>query len=167
MANLVDTIHGLGTFTTFTRALEMSRLALTLREPGAYTVFAPTDAAFAQMNEDILEDLFENRDDLSRVVKYHVVVGIYRAADLLNVVFLKTMEGQRLTLRSSASSGPTSETLEDGSDAHGFVIRDTVTQTLLESIKVNGATVTRADVSADNGIVHVIDKVLIPHFMII
>ena len=167
MANLVDTIHGLGTFTTFTRALEMSRLALTLREPGAYTVFAPTDAAFAQMNEDILEDLFENRDDLSRVVKYHVVVGIYRAADLLNVVFLKTMEGQRLTLRSSASSGPTSETLEDGSDAHGFVIRDTVTQTLLESIKVNGATVTRADVSADNGIVHVIHKVLIPHFMII
>lgn len=167
MANLVDTIHGLGTFTTFTRALEMSRLALTLREPGAYTVFAPTDAAFAQMNEDILEDLFENRDDLSRVVKYHVVVGMYRAADLLNVVFLKTMEGQRLTLRSSASSGPTSETLENGSDAHSFVIRDTVTQTLLESIKVNGATVTRADVQASNGIVHVIDKVLVPHFMLI
>lgn len=167
MANLVDTIHGMGTFTTFTRALEMSGLALTLREPGAYTVFAPTDAAFAQMHEDILEDLFENRDDLDRVVKYHVVVGMYRAADLLNVVFLKTMEGQRLTVRSSASSGPTSEALENGSDAHSFVIRDTVTQTLLESIKVNGATVTRADVSADNGIVHVIDKVLVPHFMLI
>ena len=167
MANLVDTMHGLGTFTTFTRALEMSRLALTLREPGAYTVFAPADAAFAQMHEDMLEDLFEDRDDLSRVVKYHVVVGIYKAADLLNVVFLKTMEGQRLTIRSSASSGPTSETLEEGSDAHGFVIRDSVTQSLLESIKVNGATVTRADVSADNGIVHVIDKVLVPHFMII
>ena len=167
MANLVDTIHGMGTFTTFTRALEMSGLALTLREPGAYTVFAPTDAAFAQMHEDILEDLFENRDDLDRVVKYHVVVGMYRAADLLNVVFLKTMEGQRLTVRSSASSGPTSEALENGSDAHSFVIRDTVTQTLLESIKVHGATVTRADVSADNGIVHVIDKVLVPHFMLI
>ena len=167
MANLVDTIHGMGTFTTFTRALEMSGLALTLREPGAYTVFAPTDAAFAQMHEDILEDLFENRDDLDRVVKYHIVVGMYRAADLLNVVFLKTMEGQRLTVRSSASSGPTSEALENGSDAHSFVIRDTVTQTLLESIKVNGATVTRADVSADNGIVHVIDKVLVPHFMLI
>ena len=167
MANLVDTIHGMGTFTTFTRALEMSGLALTLREPGAYTVFAPTDAAFAQMHEDMLEDLFENRDDLDRVVKYHIVVGMYRAADLLNVVFLKTMEGQRLTVRSSASSGPTSEALEDGSDAHSFVIRDTVTQTLLESIKVNGTTVTRADVSADNGNVHVIDKVLVPHFMLI
>src|SRR5437588_10664653 len=95
MANLVDTIHGLGTFTTFTHALEMSGLALTLREPGAYTVFAPTDAAFARMHEDMLEDLFEVRDDLSRVVKYHVVVGRYKAADLLDVIFLKTMEGQR------------------------------------------------------------------------
>ncbi|SRR5712692_8241470 len=167
MANLVDTIHGLGTFTTFTRALEMSRLALTLREPGAYTVFAPTDAAFAQMREDMLEDLFEDIDDMSRVVKYHVVMGMYRATDLLDVIFLKTMEGQRLTIRSSASTGPDSEKLEDGSDAHGFVIRDTVTSTLLESIKVNGATITRGNVSADNGIVHVIDKVLVPRFMVI
>jgi uncharacterized surface protein with fasciclin (FAS1) repeats len=167
MANLVDTIHGMGMFTTFTRALEMSRLALTLREPGAYTVFAPTDAAFALMHEDILEDLFEDRDDLSRVVKYHVVMGMYKAADLLNVIFLKTMEGQRLTIKSSASSGPASEKLEHGSDAHGYIIKDTVTSTLLESIKVNGATITRANVSADNGIVHVIDKVLVPHFMVI
>ena len=167
MANLVDTIHGLGTFTTFTRALEMSRLALTLREPGAYTVFAPTDAAFAQMREDMLEDLFEDIDDMSRVVKYHVVMGMYRATDLLDVIFLKTMEGQRLTIRSSASTGSGSEKLEDGSDAHGYVVKDTVTSTLLESIKVNGATITRANVSADNGIVHVIDKVLVPRFMVI
>ena len=167
MANLIDTIQAEGMFTTFTRALEMSRLALTLREPGAYTVFAPTDAAFARMHEDMFEDLFEDRDDLSRVVKYHVVMGMYKAADLLNVIFLKTMEGQRLTIKSSASSGPASEKVEDGSDVHSFVIRDTVTQTLLESIKVNGATITRANVSADNGIVHVIDKVLVPHFMVI
>jgi uncharacterized surface protein with fasciclin (FAS1) repeats len=167
MANLVDTIHGLGTFTTFTRALEMSALALTLREPGAYTVFAPTDAAFAQMHADMLEDLFEDRDDLSKVVKYHVVMGMYKAADLLDVIFLKTMEGQRLTIRSSATTGPGSEKLEDGSDAHSYVIKDTVTSTMLESIKVNGATITRANVSADNGIVHVIDKVLVPRFMIL
>ncbi len=167
MANLIDTIQADGMFTTFTRAREMSRLALTLREPGAYTVFAPTDAAFARMHEDMFEDLFEDRDDLSRVVKYHVVMGMYKAADLLNVIFLKTMEGQRLTIKSSASSGPASEKVEDGSDVHSFVIRDTVTQTLLESIKVNGATITRANVSADNGIVHVVDKVLVPHFMVI
>ncbi len=167
MTNLIDTIHGLGTFTTFTRALQMTELALILSEPGAYTVFAPTDAAFAQMQSDMLEDLFEDMDDLSKVVKYHVVMGMYKAADLLDVIFLKTMEGQRLTIRSSASDGPGSEKLEDGSDAHGFVIKDTVTSTLLESIKVNGATITRANVSADNGIVHVIDKVLVPHFMVL
>lgn len=167
MANLMDTIQAEGTFTTFTRALEMSRLALIFREPGAYTVFAPTDAAFARMQEDMLEDLFEDSDDLNRVVKYHVVMGVYKAADLLNVIFLKTLEGQRLTIKSSASSGPASEKLEDGSDVHSFVIRDTVTTTLLESIKVNSANITRANVNADNGIVHVIDKVLVPHFMII
>jgi uncharacterized surface protein with fasciclin (FAS1) repeats len=55
----------------------------------------------------------------------------------------------------------------EGSDAHSFVIKDTVTSTLLESIQVNGATITRANVSADNGIVHAIDKVLVPHFMLI
>ena len=162
MANLVETIHSMGMFTTFTRALKESYLAVTLREPGAYTVFAPTDAAFAQMKADMLEDLFEDRDDLNRVVKYHVVMGIYKAANLLDVIFLKTMEGQRLTIRSSATTGPGSEKLEDSSDAHSYVIKDTVTSTLLESIKVNGANVTRANVSADNGIVHVIDKVLGP-----
>ncbi len=94
-------------------------------------------------------------------------MGVHKAADLLDVMFLKTMEGQRLTIRSSASAGPYSETLQEGSDAHSFVIRDTYTSTLLESIKVNGATITRANVNADNGVVHVIDKVLIPHFMIL
>ena len=135
MANLVDTIQAEGTFTTFTRSLKESELAVTLREPGAYTVFAPTDAAFAQMHADMLEDLFEDRDDLSKVVKYHIVMGIYKAADLLDVIFLKTMEGQRLTIRSSASAGPGSEKLEDGSDAHSYVIKDTVTSTLLEALR--------------------------------
>lgn len=165
MANLVDTIHAQGTFTTFTRALEMTELAVILREPGAYTVFAPTDAAFAQMKAGMLEDLFEDREDLSKVVKYHIVMGLYKAANLLDVIFLKTMEGQRLTIKSSASTGPGSEKLEDSSDAHSFVIKNTVTSTLLESIQVNGATITRANMSADNGIVHVIDKVLVPRFM--
>jgi uncharacterized surface protein with fasciclin (FAS1) repeats len=167
VANLIDTIQAEGTFTTFTRALKMSELAVALREPGAYTVFAPTDAAFAQMKAEWLEDLFEDRDDLSKVVKYHVVMGIYKAADLLDVIFLKTMEGQRLTIRSSASKELTTEKVEDGSDAHSYVVKDTVTSTLLESIKVNGAAITRVDVSADNGIVHVIDKVLVPRFMIL
>ena len=165
MANLVDTLQALGTFATFTRALKMTELAATLKEPGAFTVFAPTDAAFAQMNAEKLDDMFDDYYNLSKVVKYHVVMGLYKAADLLDVVFLKTMEGQRLTIRSSVSAGPHSEKLEEGSDAHSYVMKDTFTSTLLESITVNGATITRANVSADNGIVHVINKVLVPHFM--
>ena len=167
MANLIDTIQAEGTFTTFTHALKMSELVTALREPGAYTVFAPTDAAFAQMKAEMRDDLFDDYYNLSKVVKYHVVMGIYKAADLLDVIFLKTMEGQRLTIRSSASEERTNEKLEDGSDAHSYVVKDTVTSTLLESIKVNGANITRANVSADNGIVHVIDKVLVPRFMIL
>ena len=167
MANLIDTIQAEGTFTTFTRALKMSELVTALREPGAYTVFAPTDAAFAQMKAEVRDDLFDDYYNLSKVVKYHVVMGLYKAADLLDVIFLKTMEGQRLTIRSSASEELTNEKLEDGSNAHSYVVKDTVTSTLLESIQVNGANITRANVSADNGIVHVIDKVLVPRFMIL
>jgi uncharacterized surface protein with fasciclin (FAS1) repeats len=167
MANLVDTLQAEGTFATFTRALNMTELAATLKEPGAFTVFAPTDAAFAQMNAESLDELFSDYYDLSMVVKYHIVMGVYKAADLLDVVFLKTMEGQRLTIRSSVSEGPETEKLEEGSDAHSYVIKDTLTTTMLESIKVNGATITRANMSADNGIIHVINKVLVPHFMVL
>jgi uncharacterized surface protein with fasciclin (FAS1) repeats len=167
MEDLIATIRGLGTCTAFTRALEMTRLAIALREPGAYTVFAPTDAAFARMKEEFVEDLFETRDDLSRVAKYHVVIGRYKAADLLDMTFLKTMEGQRLIIRSSVTSGPSSQHMEDGSDAHGYVIKDTVTMTLLQSIQVNGANIVQANVGASNGIVHVIDKVLMPHFVLL
>jgi uncharacterized surface protein with fasciclin (FAS1) repeats len=167
MANLVDIIQAEGTLTTFARALKESDVAVTLREPGAYTVFAPTDAAFAQMKAEMRDDLFNDYYNLSKVVKYHVVMGVYQADDLLDVIFLKTMEGQRLMARSSASVVPDSEKLEEGSDAHSYVIKDMTTTTLLESIRINGATITRANVRADNGIVHVINKVLVPRFMIL
>ncbi len=83
------------------------------------------------MKAETRDDLFDDYYDLSKVIKYHVVMGIYKAADLLDVMFLKTMEGQRLIIRSSASEELTGEKLEDG------------------------------------GVVHVIDKVLVPHFMIL
>lgn len=167
MANLIDTIQAEGTLTTFTRALKMSELVIPMREPGAYTVFAPNDAAFAQMQAEMRDNLFDNRYNLSRVVKYHVVMGKYEATDLLDVIFLKTMEGQRLAIRSSAVREVTNEQLENASYAHSYVVKDTVTSTLLESIRVNGATIIRANVRADNGIVHVIDKVLLPLFMVV
>jgi uncharacterized surface protein with fasciclin (FAS1) repeats len=124
MANLIKTIQAEGTFTAFSRALEMTELVTVLREPGAYTVFAPTDAAFAQMKAEARDDLFDNYYDLSKVIKYHVVMGVYKAAALLDVMFLKTMEGQRLAIRSSTSKERTSEKLDDGSDAHSYVIGD-------------------------------------------
>ena len=112
-------------------------------------------------------DLFSDDYALSRVLKYHVVEGIYEAADLLDMAFLKTMEGQRLIVRSSAVREVTHEQFNDASYAHSYVVKDTVTTTLLESIKVNGATIIRANGRAANGIVHIIDKVLIPHFMVV
>jgi uncharacterized surface protein with fasciclin (FAS1) repeats len=104
---------------------------------------------------------------MSKLVKYHIAMGIYRTTALLDMIFLKTMEGQRLTIESSATNERDTEALQDGTDAHGYVVRDTVTSTLLESIKVNGAHITRGNVNADNGIIHVIDKVLVPRFMIL
>lgn len=167
MANLIDTLHEEGIFTTFTRAIKMTEIVATLREPGAYTMFAPTDAAFAQMKAEQVEGLFEDYYNMSKLVKYHIALGIYRTTDLLDRIFLKTLEGQRLVIESSAISGRDTETLQDGTDAHGYVVRDTVTSTLLESITVNGARITRGNVSADNGLIHVIDKVLVPPFMIL
>jgi uncharacterized surface protein with fasciclin (FAS1) repeats len=167
MANLLDTLQEEGTFTTFTRGIKMTEIVATLREPGAYTMFAPTDAAFAQMKAEQVEGLFEDYYNMSKLVKYHIVLGIYRTTALLDMIFLKTMEGQRLTIASSATNERDTETLVDGTDAHGYVVRDTVTSTLLESIKVNSAHIMRGNVSAANGIIHVIDKVLVPRFMIL
>ena len=167
MANLIDTLQEEGIFTTFIRAIKMTEIVATLREPGAYTMFVPTDAAFAQMKAEQVESLFEDHYNMSKLVKYHIALGIFRTTDLLDRVFLKTMEGQRLTIETWATSERDTETLEDGTDAHGYVVRDTVTTTLLESMKVDGARVTQGNVSASNGIVHIIDKVLLPHFMVV
>ncbi len=167
MANLLDALQEEGIFTTFMRAIKMTEMTATLREPGAYTMFAPTDAAFAQMKAEQLVGLFEDSFNMSKLVKYHIAMGIYRTTDLLDRIFIKTMEGQRITIESSATGEQDTEALEDGTDAHGYVVRDTVTTTLLESIKVDGAHITQGNVSADNGLIHVIDKVLVPHFMIL
>jgi uncharacterized surface protein with fasciclin (FAS1) repeats len=117
------------------------------------------------MKDELREDVFGNSYNLSRVVKYHVVMGLYEATDLLDMALLKTMEGQRLVIRSSVLREVTHEQFEKASYAHSYVVKDTVTSTMLESMKVNGAHIIRANGRAGNGILHVIDKVLIPHFM--
>lgn len=119
---------------TLVAALKAGDLVTTLEGAGPYTVFAPTDAAFSDIQSTV-DTLLEpgNKTDLQQVLTYHVVPGIYTAADLKDGQKLKTVEGQDLTV--SVKNGV---------------------------VKVNDATVESADVNASNGVVHVINKVLVP-----
>src|SRR6266487_1381669 len=137
----------------------------TLSGPGPFTIFVPTDAAFDQLSNDQQANLFADPEKLARVLKYHIVPGYYTTDDLLDRLFLKTLEGQRLRVWSDVSEVPLDEkeTYTEG-DALSYISSDTVTTSVRESIKINGGHVLQANVIADNGIMHVIDKVLIPQF---
>lgn len=119
---------------TLVAALTAGDLVTTLEGAGPYTVFAPTDAAFADIQSTV-DTLLEpgNKTDLQQVLTYHVVPGTYTAADLKDGQKLKTVEGQDLTV-----------SVKDG------------------VVKVNDATVEATDITASNGVVHVINKVLVP-----
>ena len=119
---------------TLVAALTAADLVTTLEGTGPYTVFAPTDAAFADIQSTV-DTLLEpdNKTDLQQVLTYHVVPGTYTAADLTDGQKLKTVEGQDLTV-----------SIKDG------------------VVKVNDATVEATDITASNGVVHVINKVLVP-----
>jgi len=120
--------------TTLVAALKAGDLVTTLQGTGPYTVFAPTNAAFASIQPTV-DSLLKpaNKGKLQSVLKYHVVPGTYMAADLKDGQMLKTAEGE--SLKVSVKNGV---------------------------VKINGATVVKADVSASNGVVHVIDGVLVP-----
>jgi len=135
-ADIVDTAVAAGSFKTLVTALKAAGLVETLKGKGPYTVFAPTDAAFAALPAGTVEGLLkpENKAKLVAVLTYHVVPGKVMAADLAGkMVKPKTVEGETLDI-----------------DATG------------KAVHVNTATVTTADVAADNGVIHVIDKVLLP-----
>ena len=119
---------------TLVAALKAGDLVTTLEGTGPYPVFAPTDAAFADIQSTV-DTLLEpgNKTDLQQVLTYHVVPGTYTAADLKDGQKLKTVEGQDLTV-----------SIKDG------------------VVKVNDATVEATDITASNGVVHVINKVLVP-----
>ena len=119
---------------TLVAALTAADLVTTLEGTGPYTVFAPTDAAFSDIQSTV-DTLLEpgNKTDLQQVLTYHVVPGTYTAADLTDRQKLKTVEGQDLTV-----------SIKDG------------------VVKVNDATVEATDITASNGVVHVINKVLVP-----
>jgi uncharacterized surface protein with fasciclin (FAS1) repeats len=134
-ADIVDTAVAAGSFNTLVAAVKAADLVTTLKSPGPFTVFAPTDAAFKKLPKGTVENLLkpENKAQLVKVLTYHVVPGkVPSSAVIGKRLSATTVEGEKLHI--------------DG--RHG--------------VKVNKAHVVKADVEADNGVIHVIDKVLIP-----
>jgi uncharacterized surface protein with fasciclin (FAS1) repeats len=131
--NIVRTAAGAGDFDTLTSLLKQAGLARTLRGEGPFTVFAPTDAAFDEVPDSTLQELAGDKAKLRAVLLYHVVDRRLPAAKVVKRRSVKTLNGQRLRIR----------------------VRDS-------GVKVGGARVTATDVAASNGVIHVIDDVLIP-----
>jgi uncharacterized surface protein with fasciclin (FAS1) repeats len=131
--NVVQTAVAAGQFKTLASLLTRAGLAGTLEGKGPFTVFAPTDAAFAKVPKATLASLAKNRAKLRAVLLYHVVKGRVTAAQVMKLHSARTLEGESVSIRVS----------------RGKVI-------------VGGATVAKANVIASNGVIHVINKVLIP-----
>jgi uncharacterized surface protein with fasciclin (FAS1) repeats len=132
MANIVTTAQNVGSFKTLITALTAADLVTTLNGAGPFTVFAPTDEAFAKLPAGTVESLLKDKAQLVKVLTYHVVAGKVLASDVSALTSATTLEGD--TVKVDASNG----------------------------VKINNATVTQADVLADNGVIHVIDTVLLP-----
>jgi uncharacterized surface protein with fasciclin (FAS1) repeats len=133
MADLVDTAVQNGSFTTLAAALQAAGLVDTLKGPGPFTVFAPTDAAFAKLPPGTVEGLLADPARLRAVLTYHVVPGRVTAAQVVGLTTATTVQGE--PLRISATGG---------------------------TVRINSATVTQADIMASNGVIHVVDTVLLP-----
>ena len=132
--DIVDTAVGAGSFTTLVAAVQAAGLVDTLKGAGPFTVFAPTDEAFAALPAGTVEDLLkpENKDKLVAVLTYHVVPGKVMSTDLTNNMTAATVQGQNVTIMTEGG------------------------------VKVNGANVVSADIAATNGVIHVIDAVILP-----
>ncbi|MGD2068621.1 MAG: fasciclin domain-containing protein [Gemmatimonadota bacterium] len=131
--NLVETAVEAGSFSTLATALEAAGLVETLASGGPFTVFAPTDEAFAKLPEGTLESLLDNPEQLRAILTYHVVPGTVTAEQVVGLDSAGTVNGQDVRIR-----------VMDG------------------KVMVDEATVTTADVMASNGVIHVIDQVMLP-----
>lgn len=132
-SDIVETAVSAGKFNTLVKAINAAGLGPTLKGPGPFTVFAPTDAAFAKVPADKLNALLADKAALTKVLTYHVVPGKVTAAEVRDGS-VKTVEGGSLTLKASSSG-----------------------------VKVNDANVVKADVMASNGVIHAIDEVVLPN----
>jgi uncharacterized surface protein with fasciclin (FAS1) repeats len=132
MADIVDTAVAAGSFTTLAAALKAAGLVETLKGKGPFTVFAPTDEAFEKLPAGTVEALLKDIPKLKQILTYHVVSGKVMAADVAKMKSATTVEG--------------SDVMVDATNG----------------VKINDSMVTKADIAADNGVIHVIDSVLMP-----
>ena len=132
MTDIVDTAVNAGSFETLVAAVKAAGLVDTLKGKGPFTLFAPNDEAFAKLPEGTVEGLLKNIPQLKKILTYHVVSGKVMAADVAKMRSAKTVEGSDVKI--DAGKG----------------------------VKINNATVSTADVAADNGVIHIIDTVLMP-----
>ncbi len=130
--DIVETAVAAGSFKTLATALQAAGLVDTLKGPGPFTVFAPTDEAFAKLPKADLDALLADKAKLTKVLTYHVVSGTVLAANVVKLKEAKTVEGH--SVRIDTSNG----------------------------VKVDGANVVKTDVMASNGVIHVIDAVIFP-----
>jgi uncharacterized surface protein with fasciclin (FAS1) repeats len=130
--DIVDTAAAAGSFTTLVKAIQAAGLVDTLKGAGPFTVFAPSDEAFAKLPAGTLEGLLKDKAKLASVLTYHVVPGKVTAADVVKLGRAKTVQGQLIQI--------------DAKDG----------------VRVNDAKVVKTDIEASNGIIHVIDSVILP-----
>lgn len=132
MADIVDIAVTSESFKTLVAAVQAAGLVETLKSPGPFTVFAPNDDAFAKLPEGTIQTLLQNIPQLTRILKYHVVPGKLLQADLAQLGTVNSVEGSPIKIDSS------------------------------DGFEVKNATVLAADIEADNGVIHVIDTVILP-----
>jgi uncharacterized surface protein with fasciclin (FAS1) repeats len=130
--DIVDTAVSAGQFETLVTAVKAAGLVETLKGEGPFTVFAPSDSAFAKLPADQLEALLKDPDALAEILTYHVVPGKLRAADVLKLRSATTVQGQEVSI--------------DASDG----------------VRIDGAKVVKTDIVTSNGVIHVIDTVILP-----
>jgi uncharacterized surface protein with fasciclin (FAS1) repeats len=131
--DIVDTAVAAGDFNTLVTAVKAAGLVKTLKGEGPFTVFAPTDAAFAKVPTDTLNALLADKAALANVLTYHVVAGKVMAADVVKLTSAETVQGQAVSIE-----------VKDG------------------KVYVDGAQVVTTDIKASNGVIHVIDAVILP-----
>ena len=133
--DIVDTAVAAGSFKTLAKALQAADLVDTLKGKGPFTVFAPTDEAFAKLPQGTLEDLLKpaNKDKLRRILTYHVVPGRVTATDVVKLKSAKAVSGDTIDIKASGGN-----------------------------VTVDDAHVIKTDISASNGVIHVIDSVILP-----